>query len=163
MFLEIIRNIYIAYFKSKDKMLADRLKELTNEIYTESHPVQICVDFSKFTLENDLYLKAGIISEIESPSSKLKTMFSAIYCLHTIKNPVDLSEQELQLLKAAAHRSYVVAANIVTAEELKELLTKTLDEINNIYAEKVKIHEEAWERFLESDVDTKALAEKMLS
>lgn len=163
MLLEIIRNIHTAYFKSKDKILADKLKELTEEIYTESHPVQVCVDFSKFTLENDLYLRAGIISETESPSSKLKTMFSAIYCLHTIKNPVDLTEQELRLVKAAAHRSYVVAANIVTAEELKELLTKTVDEINDIYTEKVKMHEDAWERFLESDVDTEELAKKMLS
>lgn len=163
--LALLKNIYTAYFKHKDELAIDGLKNLTKTIYSESHPVDICVNFCKFCLENDCFIKHGLIMEEESPSSKNEVMISAIYCLQLIRNPKDMQENPqnlekdaFELIKAIASRSYELSALIVSREDLSKLLLKPLNEVESIYAEKKKMHQDKWKEYLETNLDTEALA-----
>ncbi|HQT20999.1 MAG: hypothetical protein B7Y05_08200 [Polynucleobacter sp. 24-46-87] len=169
MLLTTLKNIYSAYFKSKDRIAIDGLNKLTKKIYSESHPVNICFNFCEFTLENECYLKHGLIMEEESPSSKNEVMLSAIYCLQLIRNPIDMKENPenlekdtFELVKIIASRSYELSAVIVSREELAEILLKPMNEVQSIYSKKKKMHQDKWEDYVSSNLDTEALAYGML-
>lgn len=169
MLFDILRNIYTAYFKSKDDLAIDGLNKITKKIYSESHPVDICVNFCKFTLENECFLNHGLIMEEESPSSKNEVMISAIYCLQLIRNPNDMKENPenleegaFELLKTMASRSYELSAVILSREELAEILLKPMNEVQSMYADKKKIHQDMWRDYVVSNLDTEALAIGML-
>lgn len=165
MLFDILRNIYTAYFKSNDDLAIDGLNKITKKIYSESHPVDICVNFCKFTFENECFMKHGLIMEEESPSSKNEVMISAIYCLQVIRNPNNMKENPQNLpkdtfefSKTIASRAYELSALIVSREELSKILLKPLNEVQSIYSEKKKMHLDKWQEYLESNLDTEALA-----
>ncbi len=107
--------------------------------------------------------------EEESPSSKNEVMLSAIYCLQLIRNPIDMKENPenlekdtFELVKIIASRSYELSAVIVSREELAEILLKPMNEVQSIYSKKKKMHQDKWEDYVSSNLDTEALAYGML-
>ncbi|QWD91773.1 hypothetical protein [Polynucleobacter sp. MWH-Braz-FAM2G] len=152
-------------FKSKERKMVDKLSELSREIESAGGSLVVCRTFSEWFHQNELREILGVVSDTQSPYSKLILMTAGLKLLNDVqqmRNELDESTADAAL--SFAETAYIGSAFLVEDDVLLPVLAE-IKQTNIIpkakldpYLDLYERHKIAWVEFNKGDVDLRDMS-----
>jgi hypothetical protein len=154
-------------FTSKETKLKKAMQQIFDEIIEAGGALEVCKKFGDWFTNNELREIIGLVSEKQSPFDKLTIMYASLLLLDEARKNKHVKDFDISLISTYAENAYIASALLVEDDVLIPLL-KEIQLTSVIPKEKIEPyyelfekHKEAWNKFIESDIDLKSFVLSM--